>query len=49
VHIKSGTVKEQMVLDVDLAPTMLDLVGLPVPKHIQDKSKLKLVEERKPD
>jgi arylsulfatase A-like enzyme len=48
-RIKAGLVKQQMVLDVDLAPTMLDLVGLPVPKHMQGKSMLKLVEEANPD
>jgi arylsulfatase A-like enzyme len=46
-RIKPGTVKPQMVLDVDLAPTMLDLVGLPIPKQMQGKSMLNLVEDAK--
>jgi arylsulfatase A-like enzyme len=48
-RIPAGTVREEMVLDVDIAPTLLDLAGVPVPKHIQGKSVLPLVERSDPD
>ena len=41
-RIKSGTIRDEMVLDIDIAPTMLDLAGIPVPKHMQGKSILPL-------
>jgi N-acetylglucosamine-6-sulfatase len=33
-----GRRAEQMVLNIDLAPTLLELAGLPLPDHIQGKS-----------
>jgi arylsulfatase A-like enzyme len=33
--IKAGTVRDEMILDVDIAPTLLDLAGVPVPEHMQ--------------
>ena len=36
-HIKAGTVSNRLVSMVDLAPTILSLVGIPVPVHMQGK------------
>jgi len=35
---KAGLVVDEMVLNVDLAPTFLDLAGLPLPEFIQGRS-----------
>ncbi len=48
-RIPAGTVREEMVLDVDLAPTFLDLAGVPIPPHIQGKSVLALAKKPDPD
>jgi arylsulfatase A-like enzyme len=37
-HIEAGTVSEALSMNLDFAPTMLDLAGLPVPGDIQGKS-----------
>jgi len=34
-RIPAGTVRDEMILDTDLAPTFLDLAGVPIPAHIQ--------------
>jgi N-acetylglucosamine-6-sulfatase len=36
--VKGGTAFDQMVLNIDLAPTMLDFAGLPVPSHMHGRS-----------
>ncbi|MCO6455448.1 MAG: sulfatase [Pirellulaceae bacterium] len=36
--VKSGSVPAQFVLNIDLAPTFLDLAGLPVPEFMQGRS-----------
>ncbi len=36
--IQAGTVVEKMALDLDLAPTILELAGITVPKEMQGKS-----------
>jgi arylsulfatase A-like enzyme len=36
--IKAGSVPEQFVANIDLAPTFLDLAGLPVPDSMQGRS-----------
>jgi arylsulfatase A-like enzyme len=41
-RIPAGSVREEMALDIDLAPTFLDLAGLPVPPRMQGKSLLPL-------
>lgn len=46
-RIPAGIVRDEMVLDTDLAPTFLDLAGIPAPAHMQGKSVLPLA--RTPD
>ncbi len=41
-RIPTGTVRDETVLDIDVAPTILDLAGVPVPAHFQGKSLLPL-------
>ena len=43
-QVRSGATSEQMVLNLDVAPTLLDLAGLPVPAAMQGKSLLPLAE-----
>lgn len=38
----AGRVVDEMVLNLDIAPTLLELAGVPVPTHIQGKSVVKL-------
>jgi N-acetylglucosamine-6-sulfatase len=45
--IKPGTVFEQFVLNIDLAPTLLELAGTPIPKTIQGRSILPLLKDSK--
>src|SRR5262249_14688993 len=37
-----NAVRDEMVLDIDIAPTMLDLAGISVPSHMHGKSILPL-------
>ncbi|PYJ80975.1 MAG: sulfatase [Verrucomicrobia bacterium] len=37
-HIKSGTVNDGMILNVDFAPTLMEFAGLPIPSDIQGHS-----------
>ncbi|MBI4976873.1 MAG: sulfatase-like hydrolase/transferase [Spirochaetes bacterium] len=41
-QIKPGTAVRDMVLNIDLAPTLLDLAGIPIPKQMQGLSMLPL-------
>jgi len=41
-RIPAGTVRREAVLDTDLAPTLLDLAGIPIPERMQGKSLLPL-------
>jgi arylsulfatase A-like enzyme len=43
-RIKAGTVSEKMVINTDIAPTLLDLVGAPIPEDFQGKSMMPLAE-----
>jgi arylsulfatase A-like enzyme len=47
-RVRAGTVREEMVLDVDLAPTILDLAGVEVPKAMQGESVMKLASGDRP-
>jgi arylsulfatase A-like enzyme len=40
--VRPGTVVDEMVIDVDFAPTLLNLAGVPIPAHMQGKSLLNL-------
>ena len=44
-----GVVEDRMVLNIDVAPTILDLAGIPVPEQMQGESLLPLVEGSPPD
>lgn len=41
-RIPAGIVRNETALDIDLAPTFLDLAGVPIPAHMQGKSLLPL-------
>ena len=41
--IKSGTIRDELVLNVDLAPTLLDLAGITPPTTMQGRSLLPLL------
>jgi arylsulfatase A-like enzyme len=47
-RIEAGTVRNEMVLNVDIAPTLLDLAGVPAPKHMPGRSLMELANEDKP-
>jgi len=36
--VQAGSTIERMALNIDLAPTLLDLAGVPVPSHMQGRS-----------
>lgn len=42
--VKAGTRLDEMVLNLDIAPTLLDVAGLPIPGAMQGKSMLPLAE-----
>jgi arylsulfatase A-like enzyme len=44
--IEAGTARREMVLNVDVAPTILDLAGVPVPEWMQGESMRPLLEGR---
>src|SRR5262249_51831177 len=45
--IKPGTVFQQLVLNIDIAPTLLEVAGVPVQKSIQGQSLLPLFKDNK--
>jgi arylsulfatase A-like enzyme len=48
-RIPAGTVRDEMVIDLDVAPTLLDLAGVAVPKHMQGKSMIPLAKAANAD
>jgi arylsulfatase A-like enzyme len=42
-RVKAGTVRDEFLVNVDNAPTVLDLVGLPIPTPMQGRSILPLL------
>jgi arylsulfatase A-like enzyme len=42
--VKPGATRDEMVLNLDMAPTLLEIAGLPVPADMQGKSFLSLAE-----
>jgi arylsulfatase A-like enzyme len=47
-RIPRETVRDEMVLDIDIAPTILDLAGIEKPAHMQGKSVLPLARKTDP-
>ncbi len=45
--IKAGTTLEPLALNIDIAPTLLDLAGAPIPKSVQGRSLLPLFKDEK--
>lgn len=45
-RIKPGTLVDALALNIDLAPTLLELAGLPTPSNVQGRSFLPLLEHR---
>ena len=43
-RIKPGTTSNEMALNIDVAPTLLDLVGAPIPAAFQGRSLMPLAE-----
>jgi arylsulfatase A-like enzyme len=43
-RIPAGTVRDETVLDIDIAPTILDLAGVPIPAPMEGKSMLPLAQ-----
>jgi arylsulfatase A-like enzyme len=43
-RVKGGTKSDEMVLNLDMAPTLLEIAGVDVPKEMQGKSMLPLAE-----
>ncbi len=39
-QVKAGTVSDRFVMNLDIAPTLLEAAGIPIPKDIQGKSML---------
>ena len=47
-HIKGGSINNDMILNLDHAPTFLDIVGAPIPKEMQGKSYKSILEGHTP-
>jgi arylsulfatase A-like enzyme len=47
-RVAAGSSSERMVLNVDFAPTLLDLAGLPVPSEMQGRSFAPILEGKPP-
>lgn len=47
-RIPAGTIRDEMTLDIDVAPTLLDIAGLPAGSQMQGKSVLPLAKTADP-
>ena len=47
-RIPAGTVRDEMALDIDITPTILDLAGVPIPERMQGKSLVPLAKAEDP-
>ena len=45
----AGHVADEMVMNIDFAPTILDFAGVPIPRNMQGRSLRPLLEGRSPD
>jgi arylsulfatase A-like enzyme len=45
-RIRPGTKKNEMVLNIDLTPTLLDLAGVPIPASFEGRSVMPLIEKK---
>jgi arylsulfatase A-like enzyme len=45
-RVKPGTVRDDMVLDLDIAPTILDIAGVKIPEKMSGASMLKLTTDK---
>jgi arylsulfatase A-like enzyme len=46
--IKAGSTCDKMVLNLDIAPTVLELAGIAIPKHMQGRSLVPLLKGETP-
>ncbi len=46
--VRAGSTNDRMVLNLDIAPTFLELAGLPVPSHMQGQSMVPLLKGEEP-
>ena len=47
--IKSGSVRDEFALNIDLAPTLLELASVPVPQSMQGSSLVPVLQGKRPD